>query len=126
MKTFLSIAILCCGLLSFSTSSATAPQADMIAEAPYAWDIACADFDCPISGERVLRQVYGVEDCKSVSEERIKAAANDIADRFCAKFKECCIANGCDEGSCRLVSYRYDCLSENRLVIYVKVEFKCG
>ena len=85
----------------------------------------CAGFSCPISGVTTVQQCFEVPDCPNVTDAQLKAAVNRVVDKFCTEFKRCCVANGCDEGRCRLVSFTYFCASQIRLCVSVTIEYKC-
>ena len=136
MKTILSLVVLAVVAISFgfvqaadnnaSAAAVAVVQGDVIPDGDFTPAIDCDNFDCPISGVATYEQCYLTDDCKSIGEDRIKQLARQLADRVCARFMECCRLNGCHEGDCILVSYAADCVSETRLCIRVRVEFKCA
>ncbi len=126
MKTLLSFAFALLMALSINHVQAAAPSPDIVAEAPFSWEIDCADFECPLEVEIILTQSYWAHDCESIPEKRIKQAANQIRDEFCERFKACCGLAGCtSEGYCRLVDYTSACRTKNLLVIKVKIAYQC-
>lgn len=89
--------------------------------------IDCSRFDCPISSRvRVIRYFETTDNCPEISEERIRALAEEIAKELCSRLQDCCKEQGCDEFRCAMAGYRWECVSRNRLCIQVAVDFKCG
>ncbi len=87
----------------------------------------CDVFDCPISSRKKVVRYFEVDDCKSISPERIRRQIIEIADECCARLRACCRKNGCEEFACEIVEDETfaECVSKTRLCITVVVAFKC-
>lgn len=129
MKKVFSLLCACIFTLSAINLSAAenAAQAEQKGEnVDIAMQINDCDFKCPYKGYKETKVCFEVDNCKEYPVEKIKELVKEIYIDCCTKLQECCKEQGCEEFACELYKYDWDCVSENKLCIYVVVAFKCG
>jgi hypothetical protein len=88
-------------------------------------EINCDQIKCGTDGVKRVIAYYEVGDCVNYPQEKIKTLAAELAEKCCAKLKECCKENGCEHFTCEFADYRWRCVTRTKICILSVVKYEC-